>query len=331
MNEELIKVILKKIEKNGLSYFSALPIEMQIDDKLIKAVLKEYDAIALEYFDSSVINDPNLIAKYFYKYKAIIKYTDVWKNDKTIALKMIKKFKNLNLYRLLSKDLRNDKDIIIALLNNNPNFYEKLSDEIRSDFDIFLVVLNSKKLDRNFIPLKYADENIKNNKDLVFLSINRNSSSFEYASDKLKKDAEVVLYAVNYNLSNINHIDSSFKNDKEFMTRIILKYGIKALEYAGEDILKDKDFAIKLVNNFGSTVYRLLSDDLQNDEEVVLSCIRKEISKLKNNYYISVDLVYSIIKVKLLIDNYEKEVVIRDMINNVINEKKVKNKVLVKE
>lgn len=330
MNKEDINDSLKKIEEKGLSYLSFLPVQIQKNDILIKEVLNRYGANSLKYFNTSIIDDPKYILKYFYKYNRILELTNVWKNNKTIALKLIKKMNNPNLYLYFSNELKNDKDIVIEIVSKYPSFYEKINNNLKDDMDVFLATLNSKKLEKRIMPLKHAGEKIRKNEDLVLLSISKNSVSFKYADDTLKSNKKIALYAVGTNLYNMNYIDEAFKNDKEFMFSVISKYKVKALPYVEKTLLNDKNFVIILIDIIGTPIVSFASDEIKDDREILKYCIENEIENLKNNYYVSVDLVYSIIKNKLKIDDSEKELVIKGLIKEVLNKKNTKRKVLIR-
>lgn len=324
MSKEQLNEILKNIESKGLFYFSGLDINIQKNGTLIKEVLKEYGDTSFRYFNSSIINDPKYILKYFYKYDKVTKFTDIWKSNKQVAIKLMKGTKNPNLYMHLNNELKNDKEIVISLLSINPYLYEVLNINLRSDIDIYLALLGSKKLDKDFIPLKYAGDKIKDNEDLVLLSLKYNGLCFSYVSDRLKLNRKVAIYAISSNFNNIELIDESLKKDMFFMESVTFKYGLRTLRHVDEDMLKNKDFALGLIDVFGASAVMFFSPEIKTDNEILLSCIEKEIDNLGNNYYISKDIVYSVIKSKMALDDsYEQ--LIKNMISIVINEKNNSN------
>ena len=166
------------------------------------------------------------------------------KNDKEIALKMVKKdmynlyyvsdtLKNNNDFMLkvlnmnfdphekglvekfFEKNLENNKDKDVLLARSNVSFFE-LTEEQKLDKDLALKVLST-----NGYQLKYfTSEKIKSDKDIVLAAIHNYSEALKWASNSIKNDPEVVLLAVDQNITNLKYASNKIKNNKEEMLKI---------------------------------------------------------------------------------------------------------------
>ena len=181
------------------------------------------------------------------KYSPLYYLSENLRNDKEIALEMIKKdiynldyvsdtLKNDNDFMLkvlnmdscynwfdsksiaeefFEKNLENNKNNDVLLARSNVSFFE-LTEEQRLDKELALKVLST-----NGYQLKYfTSEKIKSDKDIVLAAIHSYDKALKWASNSLKNDPEVVLLAVDRNITNLKYASNRIKNNKEEMLKI---------------------------------------------------------------------------------------------------------------
>jgi hypothetical protein len=197
--------------------------------------------------------------------------------------------------------LKEDKNILMAGVQNDPRSYEKLSDEQKNDEEILLAAMESKKGGSFYTPFKFASDELKSNKEVVLKVLSYNGDSLQHVQDDLKKDKEVVLeaakengYSLQYAEENFrqdreivmyaardgasNYIDSSFKSDQEICLSLIKK-SAGNIFWCDESLKKDKAFMIKAIEQ---NKFVTLQDVTMNSEPEIDTLIKqgKAITKL---------------------------------------------------
>nr|WP_261787243.1 DUF4116 domain-containing protein [Fusobacterium necrophorum] len=144
--------------------------------------------------------------------------------------------------------------------------------------------------------LRYAAEELKDDKDVVLVAISNDGSALEFAAERLRNDEDVVLVAMKTNgfglefakkfqnnkdivreaakqtHAALKFASDELKNDKQFMEEI-LKYNNWCLKYVSEELKDDKEFVLQAMKGKYDISLLLASERLQKDTDVVLENI----------------------------------------------------------
>lgn len=203
------------------------------------------------------------------------------KDDKEIVLATIHLNQFAAVLKYASENLRNDKDIALAIIVNQDAYgFEHISTKLRSDKNIVLAAVN-----RNGAVLRYASENLKNDRDIVLAAISHSASSLQYASENLRNDKDIVLFAVRQHGFALRYASESLKNDKDIVLTAIKQYRF-ALQYASIEIRNNKRVVLAAIHKNGFTL-QYASKQLRDDANTVLAAINQNAFSLQ---YASVEL-----------------------------------------
>ena len=139
--------------------------------------------------------------------------------------------------------------------------------------------------------LKFADEFLKKDKEIVLEAVRSDGMALEFADDSLKKDKEIINLAVQNNNKSIIYSDIILKKDKDFIMELLEK----------ETYEKGDERFVPLVykENYNSafkSIFRKIDKDLINNSQILEVFKKKHktsndtINYLKNSEYILRDL-----------------------------------------
>tara|TARA_B100000989_G_C19524076_1_gene465821 strand:- start:1512 stop:2954 length:1443 start_codon:yes stop_codon:yes gene_type:complete len=297
--------LLKEINKSSF-FYGEISDELKKDIDIAKALIKNIGSGGFDKIDPSFKTYKEIILL------AYIKDSDSYNSNASNENYVPKEF--INDVEIISaavkagwsfdkvpENLKKDKSILIATVENNPRTYEKLSDEQRNDEEILLAAMESKKGGSFYTPFKFASDELKSNRNVVLKVLSYNGYSLEHVQDNLKKDKEIVLeavkqtgYSLQYAEENFrqdreivmyaardgasNYIDSSFKNDQEICLSLIKK-NAGSIFWCDESLKKDKAFMIKAIEQ---NKFVTLEDPSLNSEPEIDKLIKqgKAITKL---------------------------------------------------
>jgi len=191
---------------------------------------------------------------------------------------------------LVSEELKNDKEIILAAVKKHGFALKYASEKLKDDKEVVLAAVNqssSALIDKDSA-LEHASERLKDDKEVVLAAVKKRGSALKYASERLKDDKEVVLVALKEKGSALEHASEKLKNDKEVVLVALNEKG-SALEYASEKLKDDKEVVLVAVKKHGYAL-KYASERLKDDKEVVLAGIENDArtiahasEKLKND------------------------------------------------
>ena len=155
---------------------------------------------------------------------------------------------------------RNRDEIYVLgkILDGEYNF-SKLSNKFKDNKEFMLQAINNQnighrlKIDREGKAevedsiIKYASQNLRNDKDIVLKAIEKNPDALEFASDRLKDDDMVV-------------------------RRAILNYNTTALQFASERLKNNFDI-VKTAVQMNPEVLQFASKELRNNEDIVKEAV----------------------------------------------------------
>lgn len=236
-------------------------------------------------------------------------------NSNTIeeALDLVKK--NGQSLQNLNDELRNNKEIVLAAINQYCYALRFASEQIKSDQEVVFSAVNqnplslqyaSEKLlnDRQFIKmvvkkdgmaLQYVGENLQTDKELVLLALSNNGMALKYVNNELREDVEVISTALKQEQMAMEFVSYAKRaefglSDKYFgsydgydnrdVVLFASKKDISLLQYASKRILNDKKFILDIVKHDGMGL-QYASKNLQGDLDVILTAIGQNKSSMR--------------------------------------------------
>jgi hypothetical protein len=178
---------LQAVKRNALA-FTLLHPSLQKDPDVIRCLCLESQGCLDDYFTEYTINPQGLLTDNEVrtlignKRLGLHLLPKEYKNNRSMLLASASCDYNYRLKSLLEEAdeiHRNDSEIILAALQNDPDIYEIASEGIRNSRDIALAAV---KL--NFRLLEKLNENFKNDPEIVKTAIENGSTYFKYFGNK---------------------------------------------------------------------------------------------------------------------------------------------------
>lgn len=188
-------------------------------------------------------------------------------------------------FKIASKKIKNNKNIVLAVMKKNGYLLEYTSDELKNDHEVVITAINNS----NGQALQYASDKLKNDRDIIFTALKYRSDLLKHASDELKNDREIIIAALQKNASEyrsdnvLNYVSDNLKNDFEIV-KIAIKNSDYALRYASDKLKNDREIVMAAVKKNGSAL-EYASDELKTDREIAMTAM--------NNSYIGGALKYA--------------------------------------
>lgn len=177
---------------------------------------------------------------------------DILPDNKTFALELVK-INGLHL-RTLRKRLRNDKDVVLAAVLNNPEAIEYARDDACYDEDVMRVVAGQNYKppvsDREQVlkavtndPMAITDfSEFWDDREIMLIAVKGYGRLFVFCSDGLKDDDEVFLTAVVKNPRALDSASERIKDSKEIVLEAFRRTheqsGAWVLQFATKKVLK---------------------------------------------------------------------------------------------
>ena len=96
----------------------------------------------------------------------------------------------------------------MAAVKQNGDALQHASKELREDRDIVMAAVK-----KNGRALEYASDELKGDRELVMAAVKQDGFSLQYASDALKGEREVVMEAVRQNRNALRYASEELKSD----------------------------------------------------------------------------------------------------------------------
>lgn len=174
--------------------------------------------------------------------------------------------KGEKVWKMLSAELRDDKDFIISIVdiagkvslkynysisNFLEGFLNSISDRLNKDKNLLL-----KLIKKSPFFLKHAQYEIVDDNEIVLEAINQYGMAIAHASDRLKNDRSFILHS-------LKTLQKTYCDNRHFFKDDLLQFN------------NDKEIALEAVKAM-LNVFPHLSDTLKNDKDIVLAAIIKE-------------------------------------------------------
>mgnify|MGYP004598929249 CR=1 FL=1 len=126
-------------------------------------------------------------------------------------------------YINLPKYLKTNKEFVLPIVKNYPNTYKnKLSDELKNDKDIAIAVVNGDP----YLYYYFTDK-LKKDRDVALEGVKRDGYVLKYLNKTLKNDDEIVYEAFKTGLVNANEDDHRYNNLISMKQLLLQDYMIK--------------------------------------------------------------------------------------------------------
>lgn len=186
-------------------------------------------------------------------------------------------------YDSLPQNLREDKDIVLAVLDKRPFILKGVWDLFSDDFDVAKKGLET---DAGLFCYTHASDRLKDNKELAKVAIKeyRHTDLLRRMPDSLRADKEIVMLALKANdMDGLEVVSEELKDDEE-VAELALKVCESQMEYVSDRLKADKDFALRTIGEMGWG-FRHLVTELQKDREVAKVFFSKNGSLLRESYF----------------------------------------------
>ena len=224
-------IALKHVKMNGLA-LQFYPTFKE-DAEVVKAALTQ-NIGSFRYVDSTLINQK--FAKELIQInKSIYAFlSNDLKIDQELILLAIDSIIP-SVWLAVPESLHTDIEFLKKCITKKAYILDFFSYELRNNKNLILEVVNISD-----IALKYASDILKDDKDVVLAAITKSGTAFQYASDKLKKDKDLVSTVVTKFGLGLQYANDNLKNDKDLVLLAVTQSG-NALKYASDELKKDKD------------------------------------------------------------------------------------------
>ena len=132
--------------------------------------------------------------------------------------------------------------------------------------------------------LKYAQEEIKSNKEIILQAVKSSGLNIEYASESLKNDREIVMAAVQNNGRSLNYVLKEFGSDREVVLEAVRNVA-SIIEHLSYQMRNDREIVMQAVKIYGYLL-KFASAEMKNDREIVMEAIRNNHSYYKNGSFL---------------------------------------------
>ena len=239
------------IVKENLKNFNEIPSEYQHDKDFVSDILNEN----MHFYVSELRSFYNNLTDFLKKdkdiaYKYFNGFFDRLEDIPAETFKDVESFKKLYkdigryhccLSKFFPEELRNDKEFFLeAIKNKDMYIIENACDEIKNDKDIALAILRY-----NSLGITNVSEEIKRDKEFMLNFIKENPKENKrifYDLKELRGDKEFITEFIKITKcpAYIKDASEDVRNDKKLMSQLI-PLGYMSVQYLGKDLLKDSE------------------------------------------------------------------------------------------
>lgn len=269
LKEEYISDHLLDHLYNKDTILENLSEELYNDKQFILEIIKIYPK-SFNYASEILRNDPEIYNQVLNEECFGTVYFNLPKHLQTnvnLMLKYISKNSFIIPPENINMNVRNNKEIMMKLLQISKGIYNYASNELKLDKEF---ILNALKYDNEIIiDLDYW----KNDKEII---LGINNINLEHVSEELRNNFNIALSAVIGNIENLEFISNDLLNDIKFIEELlqneyILRWnGYRIINKLPKNILENKEY-VKIICKY-TTNYNIFQY-LNSDFEFMLSFI----------------------------------------------------------
>lgn len=181
---------------------------------------------------------------------------------KIYGIKNNKKFDSEN----LPDDLKMDKKFFLDIVDMNGLFIKYADKSLKEDEEVVLKALNE-----NPFSLEFVDQKFLGDKDLALKIIRKCGVCLKYFTENLKKDREICLEAIKNSSGAIIHVHKDLLSKKEFIKEAIALCP-RIIKYCPIDIASDTSFLVELMKK-GYKIFFDIPQKVKEDKEIIIQTL----------------------------------------------------------
>jgi hypothetical protein len=201
---------------------------------------------------------------------------DGFRNDKTFVLEAFAIYDQVRpdheecILDKVGDNLKEDKEVVLKVLEKNASEFGHISDVLRSDIDFMRAALRTNGL---ILGEPSFPDGLKHDCEVVLEAVKSNGYALEFAPRALQDDFEIVLAAVNHSGGAIEHASSELMSNRDIVLAAAEGDGY-ALAHVPNHLKTEKSFILHAVEHHGEAL-EYAADELKNDHEIVLSAVKQ--------------------------------------------------------
>ena len=266
-------LVLTALNKNGLAIQYAHP-DLRDDIDVVMRAVKQ-NGLALVYATERLKNNEAIVRAAVRSNPDALKYaSEKMQDDKTIVLMAVgnagKDYRGNHSFRYASFRLQNNKSVVLAAIKQSGGgvVLRSVNDSLKNDPQIIRAIIKARSQD-----LQLAGEKIRNNKYFILKEILNQpkncSSIMSLASDRLKADRDFVLrvFQTKGCTRAFSQLPAKFRKDKALAKIAIRQNGYFHLDLFDPSFNNDWSI-IKLAPKGSQFPYRKFSKRLRKNKEI---------------------------------------------------------------
>jgi hypothetical protein len=133
---------------------------------------------------------------------------------------------NTNILSVLSKNVRLNKDYLMAAMSNSISNINYADDSLKKDSKFALEVVKS-----HGEALKYFDNSLKANREIVFEAIKNNCFAIKFCSESLRNNEDFIVDAYEMNPKIMSYIDDKIIKQHERLRDLFQEYASRKEDF----------------------------------------------------------------------------------------------------
>jgi len=239
-------------------------------------------------FETSLIHD---MLKIYYK--EITDASKIHPNIISLTKESYDNFSDVDIFSILSPELKNDENFILLLLKNQRELFYKLPTEMQNNEKFVLSVLKQDVDAFQCIP-----DRLYKSEQVALCVVNQKPIFLKIFPDEIKNNEKVVLAAIRDNIRALKFASSDLNENKDFLLKVmIIKEWPDVKDYIKEDVYNNiineyGDNKIELKNKYFSEILKdflepkqATSSYLLNSANHKLDILNKKITGVENLFF----------------------------------------------
>lgn len=144
----------------------------------------------------------------------------------------------------MAKKSWHERTFVLKQVNRKGEYLKFASEELKDDKQIVMKAIDNYKNSYQS-GLEYASKRLKNDSEVVLKAVKKSASAFDYASEQLKDDETIVLAAIEHGHEYFDYASIRLKSNRSFIFQAI-KVNLNIVKYCPAKITNDYEI-MKLV------------------------------------------------------------------------------------
>ena len=142
--------------------------------------------------------------------------------------------------RFASIKLRDNKDLVMKIVQKQGKVIEFASERLKNDFEISMLAVKNDGL-----ALAFLSKEMQNNFEVVKEAVNQNGLALLFASQRLKEKEEIVLSAILNNSASLSYAGKKFRDDPKYVLMTIAEQSKFNFIFVDKKWFKDPSFMVE--------------------------------------------------------------------------------------